>query len=452
MGPPQTSSARAAQPTYDDPLVGSVLADTYRVEAILADGGMSRLYRATHLRLGLEVAIKVAHISRSHRPESAERAEREARALARLQCENVVSVLDLCVTPDQRPCVVTELLEGGDLEGYLKEVGTVDVDRAVGLALGICRGLEPAHAAGLVHRDLKPSNVFLTSVDGREVVKVLDFGVVKLEGAETLTHEGAFVGTPGYMAPEQAEAASDVDERADVYAVGAILYRMLTGQSPYGDLDAPQTLARLLTEAPPPVRARAPTLPDEVAAIVDGAMARRPADRIGSIRDLRRQLEALQPPSGAQGPQRFLRMRSVGAALLAGLAAGLWLVAAGAAFAAEVELPPDWSSPTPETMTVAGTALATLVSLLLLRRLFRVWRSPRGLWQETRRTYAWLSAAWIAFALLTLVATAAHWTTGSATPFVPYERSAILAVAALIFTPRWIGRGSGARQEQRRNP
>ncbi|MBO6934133.1 MAG: serine/threonine protein kinase [Deltaproteobacteria bacterium] len=440
MGSPKRAPVRIADdaPTIDDPLVGSVLADTYRVEAIVADGGMSRLYRAKHTRLGLTVAIKVAHMSRSHRPESAERAEREARALAKLECEHVVKVLDLCITDDQRPCVVTELLRGEDLAEHLASHPRLPVDRAVALALDICRGLEPAHKAGLVHRDLKPSNVYLAEVEGREVVKVLDFGVVKLEGAETLTHEGAFVGTPGYMAPEQAEAASDVDERADVYAVGAILYRMLSGEAPYGDLDAPKTLAKLLTEPPVPLAERSPTIPADVAKVVDDAMSRDPGERIPTVRSLRERLEALAPAPVDMGG--WARTRALGAALSASLAAALWLLAAGAAFVAEVELRDDWSPPTPETIAVAACVLGAAVGVVALRRLLRAWRSRRALIAERVRTMGALTTSLVLFALVTLIAAAFHWLLGKVEPFVPYERCAILSLAALTFIARFTAR------------
>lgn len=445
MGSPKRAPApvSADGPTLDDPLVGSVLAETYRVETILADGGMSRLYRATHLRLDLTVAIKVAHMSRSHRPESAERAEREARALARLKCEHVVSVLDLCVTDDQRPCVVTELLDGEDLSEHLATHPRLPVDRAIAIALDICRGLEPAHAAGLVHRDLKPSNVFLAQSDAGEVVKVLDFGVVKLEGAETLTHEGAFVGTPGYMAPEQAEAASDVDARADVYAVGAILYRLLSGEAPYGDLDAPKTLAKLLTEPPTPLAERAPNLPEGVARVVDAAMARRPSERIPTIRALRERLEALGPASTSTGG--WARTRALVATGFAALLSGLWLLAAGAAFVAEVELGGDRTPPSPEALAIAAAVLALLVGAVGIRRLVRSWRSQRALVGERQRTSSAAAAALAAFALATLLATAAQWMLGRVEPFVPYQRSAILLLTALVFLARFTARPRAGR-------
>ncbi|MEZ4395274.1 MAG: serine/threonine-protein kinase, partial [Polyangiales bacterium] len=153
-----------------------------------------------------------------------------------------------------------------------------------------------AHAEGVIHRDLKPSNLFLEcTADGRTVLKILDFGVAKLRGEEEMTRTGAVVGTPAYMAPEQARGSAKVDERADVYAVGAVLYRMLTGRAPYTGDEPAQLLSSLLHEAPPRPRALDREIPPGLEALIQSAMARDPERRIATALELERELAAFDP-------------------------------------------------------------------------------------------------------------------------------------------------------------
>ncbi len=280
----------------EDPLLGVVLAGTYRIVRSLGRGGMGRLYEAQHARLDRRFAIKVLHEAQSRSRDATLRFEREARVLSRIRSDHVLDVVDVLRTPDDRTAIVTARLEGEDLKARLDRVGKLEIGEAIALARQVCRGLAAAHAQGVVHRDLKPSNLFLDSgADGRTTVKILDFGVAKLAGEPELTRAGAVVGTPAYMAPEQARGSSEVDERADLYAVGAVLYRMVTGRSPYVAEEPAALLATLLHEAPPRPRALDRTIPVGLEAVIQRAMARDPDARPSDALELERELSAFDP-------------------------------------------------------------------------------------------------------------------------------------------------------------
>jgi serine/threonine-protein kinase len=292
--PRDASPLGLAEPDVD-PLLGQVLAGTYRVLRLMAEGGMGRLYEAEHLRLERRVAVKVMHERWAKRTDLLARFEREARVLGRIRSPHVVQVLDVLQTADARPCIVCEKLEGEDLEARLARDGTLPLAVALDIARQACAGLADAHAAGVVHRDLKPSNLFLVAGGG---VKVLDFGVARLaEGDDEarLTRTGAVVGTPAYMAPEQARGAAGVDARSDVYAVGAVLYRMLTGKAPYAGPDASSTLAAVIERAPTRPRAIDDTISEGVEAIVQTAMARDPTERPATAEAFAVKLAAFAP-------------------------------------------------------------------------------------------------------------------------------------------------------------
>jgi eukaryotic-like serine/threonine-protein kinase len=389
--------ANATSEAEEDVLLGAVLAGTYRIEKLVAEGGMGRLYAGLHERLGMQVAVKVLLELRGGRPEAIERAEREARAMASMSSPHIARVLDLVRTPDGRPCLVTELLHGEDLSAKIAREEKVAHQEAARIARDVCLGLADAHLQGVLHRDIKPSNVFLTK-SGQ--VKVLDFGVAKLEGTHTLTHAGAFLGTPAYMSPEQAASPSDVDERSEVYAVGAVLYHMLGGQPPYGGLDATQTLTRLLRGEPPRLTGLTSSVPEALAALVERAMSREPKDRFQSMREL---ADALLPHAmgGAVRPidqdAKWLRSKAVFAVGASVVLTGFW--AAALAFHIGTSVGafgawPEWAI----WMLRIVPAIAMLVAAILgVRALIDRWRSaPRveGLVVGLRRT------VWIAIAAL----------------------------------------------------
>ena len=363
----------------DDSLLGAVLANTYRIERLVAEGGMGRLYAGTHERLGMEVAVKVMLDRGVARPESLERAEREARAMAGIVSPHVARVIDFLRAPDGRPCMVTELLHGSDLSDHVAKEGKLAPKEAARIARDVCLGLAAAHAAGILHRDIKPSNVFIT--EGGEV-KLLDFGVAKLEGTNQLTHAGAFIGTPAYMSPEQAASPSDVDERSEIYGVGAVLYHMLSAQPPYGTLDATQTLTRLLSGEPPRLGSLASSVPEGLAALVERAMSRSPDDRFATMKDFAAALEPYATEAtdkAIEQEARWLRPRAIMTIAFTTLIAGLW----AAAMAFEIgTIAGAFSQPWPEWALIVlrvMPALAMLLAIVLgLRSLVSRWRSaPR---------------------------------------------------------------------------
>jgi tRNA A-37 threonylcarbamoyl transferase component Bud32 len=274
-----------------DPLLGVVLSGTFRITRVLGRGGMGRLYEAEHTRLDRRFAVKVLHESQQRRRDSVARFRREARSLSRIRSPHVLRVVDVSKVPDGRAALVTELLEGEDLKTHLERIRRLAVSEAIPLARQLCRGVAAAHAEGVIHRDLKPSNLFLVSdADGKVHLEILDFGVAKLDGDDDLTRTGAVVGTPAYMAPEQALGSKAVDRRADVYGIGAVLYRMLTGRAPYAGSEPARMLSRLLREAPTRPRSVEPSIPAGLEEVVQRAMARDPDDRYADALELERAL------------------------------------------------------------------------------------------------------------------------------------------------------------------
>jgi serine/threonine-protein kinase len=287
-------------PEGDDPLVGQVLAGSYEVTRVLGEGGMGRVYEARHTRLsGKRFAIKLLHPDLARQPEVVTRFQREAEAASGINHVNVVGVHDVNSTLDGQPYIVAELLQGEELGDYLERVGKVPAGDAVRIARQVCRALGAAHAQGIVHRDVKPENVFLTGDVGRieaATVKVIDFGISKVAsaGGESLTKTGMVMGTPDYMAPEQARG-DRVDARADIYAVGAILYRALTGRKPFDGLDPMATLTAVLTTEPDRPSALDASIPLALELVVQRAMAKSPKDRYQTMDELEHELAAFDP-------------------------------------------------------------------------------------------------------------------------------------------------------------
>ncbi|HZO14157.1 MAG TPA: serine/threonine-protein kinase, partial [Polyangiaceae bacterium] len=272
----------------DDPLVGQTLSNSYEVLRMLGEGAMGRVYEARHTRIRTKrFAIKVLHPEFMRHPQVLARFEREAEATGALEHRHVVGVYDVDRAPDGRPFIVCEYLEGIELGEHLDRVGRLPISRAVSIAQQLCDALGAAHRLGVVHRDMKPENIFLIGEPNDPIAKVLDFGLSRLDQAkgDTLTQAGTVMGTPSYMAPEQARG-DRVDNRADIYGVGAILYRQLTGRRPFERDDAAATLAAVLTEDPPRPRALDASIPEELEMVIQRAMAKRPEDRFQSMEEL----------------------------------------------------------------------------------------------------------------------------------------------------------------------
>jgi hypothetical protein len=273
-------------------LLGLVLDGRYELAAHLATGGMGAVFRARHVHLRKDVAVKVLRPDLSSSPDLVERFRREAEIASALEHDNIVRVTDFGRTPDGWLFLVMELLCGESLFDRIRRDGSLSPEEAVPILWQVCAGLEAAHALGVVHRDLKPENVFLArTASGREVTKLLDFGIAKIADptSGTSTQAGVVVGTPEYLAPEQA-LGGEVDARADLYAVGLIAWRVLGGRHPF-KADEPRALLMMQATRPvPPLTDPRPDLgayPALVAAVAR-ACAKEPDERhpsAGALRD-----------------------------------------------------------------------------------------------------------------------------------------------------------------------
>ncbi|NVB36670.1 ABC transporter substrate-binding protein [Pseudenhygromyxa sp. WMMC2535] len=291
-----------------DPLIGSVIAESFRIDAPLGSGGMGKVYRGVQLSLQRPVAIKILHAERNQ-PKAIRRFLQETRLSSKLDHPNVVRIIDGGNTREGRCYLVMELLEGRTLEQYVAEEHGgrgLPFDEAREIFEQLCTGVEAAHLAGLVHRDLKPRNVMLVegttgsggtsstrNLPRGSVVKILDFGLAKELDTETtgLTAEGEFLGTPGYMAPEQA-SGEGMDERTDVYALAAILYFMLCGQRPFTGRGAAVITAQL-SGTFSPLEPGSHDGPAAVAAVIERALQPDPEARHPTVASLRAAVDAL---------------------------------------------------------------------------------------------------------------------------------------------------------------
>jgi eukaryotic-like serine/threonine-protein kinase len=304
------------------PLVGDVLAGKYRVEGLLGEGGMGVVLEARHVTLEQPVAVKLMRPAAAGGPEIAQRFLREARAVAALSSEHIVRVYDADTLPNGLPFFVMERLRGEDVARRLQRSGKIPVPQAVAWLLDACKGLAEAHGAGIVHRDLKPSNLFLTKqAGGAEILKVLDFGIAKSPGsreAAAITTTGALMGSLLYMAPEQLRSAKDVDARADVWALGAILYEVVSGDPTFARESTTAVCAAILEDQPEPLTRAGSHVPPELEKLVFDCLekdrARRPAD----VAAVERRLHEILAVLGTAAPLSAASERRLGHAARVG--------------------------------------------------------------------------------------------------------------------------------------
>jgi serine/threonine protein kinase len=302
-------SEETATEKAETALIGRVLADRYRVERLLGSGGMGSVYRAEHVLMKKAVALKVLHREMTYHPEVVARFEREAVAAARIDHPNVAAAMDCGKLEDGSFYIVLEYVDGKSLRALIDE-GPIALDRALGIAAQMSEGLAAAHAAGIVHRDLKPDNVMLVTQGGnQDFAKILDFGIAKVDGPEgtpesqrALTRIGAVMGTAGYMSPEQALGQS-VDQRADMYAFGVVLYEMVAGRMPYVAEEAAQILAKQLTEPPAPLPGAAPA---GLTSLIDKLLEKTPDNRVQSAAELSTEITRLRSALGPGGSSTVL--------------------------------------------------------------------------------------------------------------------------------------------------
>ena len=327
------AGAAQASAAKRDGLFGQVLADRYRILDLIGKGGMGKVYLAEHVALGKKVAVKVLNPAYTNRPDQVKRFLREARAASTIGHENVIDITDVDEMPNGQVFFAMEHLQGEDLGKVLKKAGPIPWGRARRIILQICRALQAAHGKGIIHRDMKPENCFLIQRNGiRDFIKVLDFGIAKfLEenrdgGSNPLTQIGALIGTPEYMAPEQIQG-EPADLRMDIYAVGCIMYQLLTGNLPFTDKTMYGVLSQQVNARPIPPRQLAPDadIPPEVEAIILRAMEKDKTLRYQSMGEL---IEAiLAAPRGTAGSSMDGRMGTTtnldAAASAARIAAGM---------------------------------------------------------------------------------------------------------------------------------
>jgi serine/threonine protein kinase len=308
-------------------LAGTILADRYHIKRLCGEGGMGRVYEAEHVEIGKRVAVKVLHPAYTRTPDVVERFRREARAASRIYHPNIVNVTDSGTVGDGSFFFVMEYIEGVELGFVIHREGPLAPARVLHVAAQMCDALQAAHDAGVIHRDLKPENILLvTPASPRssstiekvtdlmldkpvtpstpqlplDFVKVLDFGIAKsldVEDESTragrrLTRPGVAMGTPEYMAPEQA-AGKPADPRSDIYAVGSIMYEMLTAAPPYDGDNVMEVLHKKANELPKRIREVRPEVPAEVEALVERAMARTPDARPQSMAALAAEIRAV---------------------------------------------------------------------------------------------------------------------------------------------------------------
>ncbi|HEX8701067.1 MAG TPA: serine/threonine-protein kinase [Myxococcaceae bacterium] len=317
------ASAGTPPPTVVDPLLGKVLNERFKVLEALGSGGMGKVYKAIQAPLDRPVALKVLNpqYGQDKDPGFQRRFFLEASVTAKLRHPNTVTVIDYGKTEDGIYYIAMEYLEGQTLSQLLTQVGPLPWARALTIAQQIARSLREAHKIGLIHRDLKPANVMVLNQEtDHDVVKVLDFGLVKSfmpDGGQvpadvSLTQAGVILGSPQYMAPEQARNISD--PRSDVYSLGVVLYQMLLGRPPFLAEQSIDIIVKHLNEPPPAFTAIWPnhTIPPEVEALVMKCLAKRPADRFDSmdgVLDSMRRVTATAGVSGVfSGPRSFVGM------------------------------------------------------------------------------------------------------------------------------------------------
>jgi serine/threonine protein kinase len=250
---------------------GDVLAGKYRVERVLGVGGMGVVVAAHHMHLDHKVALKFLLPAMLDHREAVERFAREARAAVKITNEHVARVTDVGTLDNGAPYMVMEFLEGGDLADWLRRHGPLPIEQAVDFVLQACVAVADAHGLGIVHRDLKPANLFcVRRSDGQSLIKVLDFGISKMNAmgssspGASVTQTSAMLGSPLYMSPEQMQSPKSVDAKTDIWAMGVVLYELLTGLTPFDGETIAEVAIKAATHAPPSIRAVRPDVPAEL--------------------------------------------------------------------------------------------------------------------------------------------------------------------------------------------
>jgi serine/threonine-protein kinase len=298
-------------------VAGMVVANRFKLERLLGEGGMGAVWLAHHTGLDVPCAVKFIHAEAATSPEVRARFEREAKGAAQLRSPNVVQILDHG-TWEGTPYIAMEYLEGEDLDMRLERQRKLGLQETLGITIQVARALARAHAAGLVHRDLKPANIFLVHDDDREIAKVLDFGIAKsqsltLSSADSKTKTGSVMGTPYYMSPEQAQGTKEVDHRSDLWALAVVVYQCITGTLPFDSMALGDLFVKIIV-GPIPMPSSVAVVPAGFDAWWTRATQRDPNERFQSAKEL---ADALGPALGlaSAGTDPSLLSRASGADL-----------------------------------------------------------------------------------------------------------------------------------------
>ncbi len=445
MAPPRTPVLEVPAPTEPRVAPGAVLDGKYRVDRVLAEGGMGYVVAATHLTLHERVALKFLLPEVVGQRHLVERFVREAQAAARLKGEHIARVLDVGALANGAPYMVMEYLDGADLAALITARGALPPGEAVDCALPVCEALAEAHARGIVHRDIKPGNVFLARrPDGSRLVKVLDFGISKVSATDrpALTRSLAAMGTPAYMSPEQMRSSRDVDGRADIWALGVVLYECVAGRRPF-DADSMPALCILVTQAVlPPLP---PWLPARLAEVVQRCLEKDPDRRYATMGEL---AAALAPHAHDASAARTVVERT------RALEAGVTTLEPGRIPAARAPLTTLGAA----TMVIHGARgrrRATIAAVLVVIAVAGTWAAARSIDRRAttaaERTAGWPSRA-SDDAAIPEPADAGR---APGNPVVAETSSTMIAIAPVVesvLAPPRPGRASPAVEQSRTSP
>jgi serine/threonine-protein kinase len=292
---------------------GELFLDKYEIVEVIGKGGMGVVVSAKHLDLDELVAIKFLHPEYAEQHDQVERFLREGRAAAKIKSDHVARVRDVGTQENGAPYMIMEHMVGTDLGALLEKEGPLPVEEAVEFVLQACECLAEAHAAGIVHRDLKPANLFLTELaDGTPRIKVLDFGISKLidTRAATLTKTNGLVGSPLYMAPEQLSSPKNVDSRADVWALGVILFQLVSGKRPFETNNIATLILMVASEEPTPLSSLVKDLPEGFENVVMSCLRKKPDERTPDVGALATALEPYATTEAKKSIERIVRVVS----------------------------------------------------------------------------------------------------------------------------------------------
>ncbi|MFH1437270.1 MAG: protein kinase, partial [Pseudomonadota bacterium] len=332
------------------------------------EGGMGKIYLSRHITLGKKYAVKMLNPEFSNNQEAIERFRREAVTAGELEHPNIINVTDIDYTREGQAYIVMEFLDGCELRDILREEPVLPFQRLLRILYQVSRALDAAHSKGIIHRDLKPENIFVIDrSDQKDVVKILDFGISKIKGGKggtNLTQTGMVIGTPHYMAPEQARGDKDIDHRVDIYALGSIAYEMFTGKLPVNGDSPTAILMKILLEEPPQPETLNPNINPTLSLAIRKAMSKDPNDRfsscmqfVESLRDAAQIQSTAIRTSSFAAPAMQVQTPPPPGTLAPGMAPGMAPPATGVPVISSLATPPPATGTTP--MTWAGTGAMT---------------------------------------------------------------------------------------------